>query len=223
MPKQSNISEALSHQSKYCYSNSDVLINSQGIKDQETLDIVERRISALMLLDLQTKKTPKAFELFRIDYLLKIHEHVFGHLYSFAGKIRTENIVKGNTPFCRPEYIASYLRMTIDKMKDDVKKLKTKEDVVHFLAYYYSELNIIHPFREGNGRVLREYLRQVVNFISLNNSLDYELDFSSIDEEDKKNLLNGSIVSAATGELEYLYLFFDSTLKEKVVNQSFKR
>ena len=101
--------------------------------------------------------------------------------------------------------------------------IKTKEDIVDFLAYYYSELNIIHPFREGNGRVLREYLRQVVGFISLNNSLDYELDFSNVDEKDKEKLINGSIVSAATGELEYLKLFFDSTLKEKIVNPSFKR
>ena len=154
---------------------------------------------------------------------MKIHKIVFGHLYPFAGQIRDENIMKGNTPFCRPEYIANYLRMTIDKMNDGVKKLKTKEDIVDFLAYYYSELNIIHPFREGNGRVLREYLRQVVGFISLNNSLNYELDFSNIDEKDKENLTNGSIISAMTGELEYLKLFFDSTLKEKVIDQSFKK
>ena len=223
MLKQSNVSEALNTQSKYCYPNSDVLINSQGIKDQNTLDAVERRVSALMLLDLQNKKIPKALELFKMEYLLKIHADVFGYLYPFAGKIRTENITKGHTPFCRPEYIANYLKMTIDKMKDDVQKIKTKEEIVHFLAYYYSELNIIHPFREGNGRVLREYLRQVVAFLSLNNSLDYELDFSSVDENDKKNLINGSIVSAATGELEYLNLFFESTLKEKIVSQSFKR
>ena len=88
---------------------------------------------------------------------------------------------------------------------------------------HYSELNIIHPFREGNGRVLREYLRQVVGFISLNNSLNFELDFSNVNEKDKEHLLNGSIVSAATGDLEYLKLFFDSTLKEKIINQSFKR
>ena len=223
MSERSNIQEALSNQSKYCYPDTDVLINIQGIRDQATLNIVERRISALMLLDLQTKKTPKAFTLFQVDYLLKIHQYVFGYIYEFAGKIRTENIVKGNTPFCRPEYIANYLRMTIDKMKEDIKKIKTKEELIEFLAYFYSELNIIHPFREGNGRVTREYLRQVVEFISLNNKLAYELDFSSIDTKDKENLINGSIVSAATGELDYLKLFFASTLKEKLVNQSFKR
>ena len=223
MPTKDNIDHILNTQSKYCYPDSEVLINYQGITDQKTLDIVERRVSALMLLDLQTKKVPKAFELFRADYLLKIHNYVFNHLYPFAGQIREENITKGNTPFCRPEFIASYLRMTIDKMKKKKKKMKTKEDIVQFLAYYYSELNIIHPFREGNGRILREYLRQVVGFISLNNSLNYELDFSNIDDADKKNLLNGSIVSAMTGDLEYLKLFFDSTLKEKVINQSFKR
>ena len=223
MAAKNNIADALSYQSKYCYSGTKVLINNLEIRDQKTLDAVESRISALMLLDLQTRKTPKAFELFRIDYLLNLHQIVFGHLYPFAGKIRNENITKGNTPFCRPEYIANYLRMTIDKMKDAVAKLKNKEDIVAFLAYYYSELNVIHPFREGNGRVLREYLRQVVDFISLNNSLNYELNFADVSEQDKQNLINGSIVSAATGELEYLKLFFDSTLKEKIIEQSKKR
>lgn len=212
MKNKSNIEEALNNQSKYCYPNSDVLINKKNIHDQKTLDVVERGISALMLLDLQARKIPKAFELFRLDYFLKIHKDVFGFIYPFAGQIREENIVKGNTPFCRPEYIASYLRMTLDKMKEDINKVHNKEELIDFLAYFYSELNIIHPFREGNGRVIREYLRQVVAFKSLN----YELDFSNVDEKDKENLINGSIESASTGKLEFLKEFFNSTLKEMV-------
>ena len=106
-------------------------------------------------------------------------------------------------------------------MKKDIHELKDKDDIVHFLAYYYAELNIIHPFREGNGRLMREYLRQIVVLLKENYDLNYDLNFSNVDELDKKNLMNGSIISAMTGELEYLEKFFDSTLKDK--NKDFKR
>lgn len=107
----------------------------------------------------------------------------------------------------------------LKKIKKDIHKLKNKEDIVSFLAYYYAELNIIHPFREGNGRLMREYLRQIVVLLKENYDLNYDLDFSNVDELDKKNLMNGSIVSAMTGELEYLENFFDSTL----ISKSFKK
>ena len=215
--KNSRINEALSLQSKYCYSNSNVLKNKLGIKDEKELEAIEKNLTTLMLMDLQMKSIPRANVLFSIDYLLSLHKYVFGNLYSFSGKIRDENIVKGNTPFCRPEFIYNYLSMLIEKMKDDIKKLKSKDDVINFLAFYYSELNIIHPFREGNGRIIREYLRQIVVFI--NNCLDFdcELDFSNITEEDKNNLINGSKVSAMSGNLDLLYKFFSNTLKEKEV------
>lgn len=137
------------------------------------------------------------------------------YIYPFAGTIRKENMVKGNTPFCRPDFIYKYLVMLFDKIVDDVKKIKTKDDIVNFLSYYYSELNIIHPFREGNGRIMREYLRQVVIFINQYFALDYELDFSNVTDEDKDNLINGSITSAMNGDLELLNKFFNSVLKSK--------
>ena len=124
-------------------------------------------------------------------------------------------MTKGNTPFCRPEFIYNYLKMLFDKMLSDIKKIKTKEDIIKFLSYYYSEMNIVHPFREGNGRIMREYLRQITEFINNYLNFDFELDFSNVTEEDKKNLINGSITSAMTGDLELLSKFFDNTLKEK--------
>lgn len=213
----SRVQEALSFQSKYCYPESDVLINKFDIQDQETLNKVERNITTLMLLDLQTKPIPNPKELFTVEYFISLHKRVFEHIYPFAGKIRSENMTKGNTPFCRPEFIYNYLKMLFDKMLGDIKKLKTKEDIIKFLSYYYSEMNIVHPFRDGNGRITREYLRQIVEFINKYLNFDYELDFSVVTEEDKENLMNGSIMSAMTGDLELLSKFFDNTLKEKKI------
>ena len=78
-------------------------------------------------------------------------------------------------------------------------------------------MNIVHPFREGNGRIMREYLRQIVEFINKYLNFNYELDFSSVTEEDKNNLMNGSIMSAMTGDLELLNKFFNSMLKEREI------
>lgn len=207
------------YQSKYCYSDSEVLLNNYNVTDQETLDIIERRVSALMLTKIQMREIPKEQVLFSIDYICQLHKEIFEHVYSFAGKIRRENITKGNTPFCRPEFIIESLTNILKKIKKDIHKLKNKEDIVSFLAYYYAELNIIHPFREGNGRLMREYLRQIVVLLKENYDLNYDLDFSNVDELDKKSLMNGSIVSAMTGELGYLENFFDSTL----ISKSFKK
>lgn len=209
------------YQSKYCYPDSEVLLNKYNVTDQEILDIIERRVSALMLTKIQMREIPDVQVLFSIDYICQLHKEIFEHVYHFAGKIRRENITKGNTPFCRPEFIVENLTNILKKMKKDIHELKDKDDIVHFLAYYYAELNIIHPFREGNGRLMREYLRQIVVLLKENYDLNYDLNFSNVDELDKKNLMNGSIISAMTGELEYLEKFFDSTLKDK--NKDFKR
>lgn len=210
-----SLDEALNFQSRCCYHGSNILINKLDIHEQKTLDKAERNITALMLMKLQLNPIPNPKELFSVEYFINLHKQVFEYIYPFAGTIRKENMVKGNTPFCRPDFIYKYLVMLFDKIFDDVKKIKTKDDIVNFLSYYYSELNIIHPFREGNGRIMREYLRQVVIFINQYLDLDYELDFSNVTDEDKDNLINGSITSAMNGDLELLNKFFNSVLKSK--------
>ena len=209
------IDEALNGQSKFCYPGTDILINNFDIRDQEQLEIAERRITILKLAEIQLNGIPNyRFDL-SVDSLLKIHEFIFKDIYSFAGKIRSENIIKGKTPFCRPEFIYNYLNMLFDEMKQKIRKLKSRDDIVNFLAYYYSELNIVHPFREGNGRTLREFFRQMIVYINELYKTNFELDYSNIEIEDKANLINGSILSAMTGNLELLSLFFNRVLKEK--------
>lgn len=223
MPKNGRLEECLSEQSKYCYEGTEVLVNNFNIYNQEQLEMVERRISALMLTKIQIEDVPSFKEVFDMKYLCHLHKEVFGKIYPFAGEIRRENISKGHTPFCRPEFIVSNLVMLLEKMPEDIKKIKSRDDIVYFLAYYYSELNVIHPFREGNGRIMREYLRQVVVLIDRLYNLDYDLNFSNVDETDKSNLMNGSIVSAMNGDLTLLKSFFDSRLKDMCIDYSFRR
>ncbi|HIR49020.1 MAG TPA: Fic family protein [Candidatus Faecimonas gallistercoris] len=211
----SRIDESLDSQSKYCYPNTEVLINKLGIKDQETLEVAERRITTLMLSAIQLRDIPSPSKLFSGKYYLDLHKEVFEHIYDFAGQIRDENITKGNTPFCRPEFIYSYLNETLQTLGKKITKIQSKDDITTWLADCYGELNIIHPFREGNGRIAREFLRESVECMDKYLGFNYELAFSDVNEQSSEQFIHASIVSAITGDNQELKSFFTETLKEK--------
>lgn len=208
----SNIDDVFNEQSIYCYPNSDVLINKKDIKDPNVLSSVERMITTYNLSRLHVEPIKGDFD---IDHYLMIHQFLFGELYPFAGKIRMENMTKGNTPFCRPEYIYYYLNAILNKMNLQIEKVTNEEELLDLLAYCFSEINVIHPFREGNGRAQREFFREFVNSkVKFGN---YDLDYSLLDARGKQNLMNGSIISSATGDTILLREFLKQSLvcKEK--------
>lgn len=215
----SRIEESLNFQSKYCYPGTDVLINKLNIKNQEDLDVAERRITILMLTTMELREVPSPDKLFSVNYYLGLHKELFGEIYSFAGEIRGENMTKNNTVFCRPENIYYYLKDTLLKMSKDLPRLENKDDMVDWLAYYYGELNAIHPFREGNGRVSREFLREVVECADKYLGFNYELNFSGITNEDSIYFNQASIINNLTGSTQELSQFFQKILKEKQEKQ----
>lgn len=142
----------------YCYPNSDVLVNKLNIHDNKNLATVERK---LVLLKLYTLRQNKNIGNFDIYHFLSIHKFLFEDIYPFAGKIRSEDIAKGSFRFAKWEYIEDELRKLLDKLSKDNLKNLSKEEMAKKLAYYMSELNVLHPFREGNGRTIREFIRQL--------------------------------------------------------------
>ena len=142
----------------YCYPNSDVLVNKLNIHDNKKLATVERK---LVLLKLYTLRQNKNIGNFDIYHFLSIHKFLFEDIYPFAGKIRSEDIAKGSFRFAKWEYIEDKLRKLVDKLSKDNLKNLSKEEMAKKLAYYMSELNVLHPFREGNGRTIREFIRQL--------------------------------------------------------------
>ena len=142
----------------YCYPDSDVLVNKLNIHDNKKLATVERK---LVLLKLYTLRQNKNISNFDIHHFLSIHKFLFEDIYPFAGKIRSEDIAKGSFRFAKWEYIEDELRKLLDKLSKDNLKNLSKEEMAKKLAYYMSELNVLHPFREGNGRTIREFIRQL--------------------------------------------------------------
>ena len=119
---------------------------------------------------------------------------MFEDIYDFAGLVRTENIAKDNFKFAEWQYIESELEKLLIQLNDeDYLTGLNKESLAERLAHYLAELNVLHPFREGNGRSTREFVRQ----LALKNN--YYLNFN---KEDAEEILKASIKSVA--DTEYL-------------------
>ena len=162
--------------STYCYPNSHVLKNKLNIRNQAELEAAESAITSVKSTQLMMNRLNGRFG---TAHLKKIHKFLFCDIYSWAGKIRTVNIFKGN-PFCRAEYIESQLNMLFMQLKEEkyLKDYSGKEEFGKRLAYYLSEINVIHPFREGNGRTQRMFIEHLAY------NAGYTLDFMKINSDD---------------------------------------
>lgn len=202
-------------QSKYCYQGTSVLINKKNILDKEQLKAEEVELTTykLSLLNLDDDVLDKKYN---FDHYLSIHRFLFDELYDFAGCIRNENVYKcrepyatGKTPFCQVYLIRDMLNQTLQEMNINYRKITNRERYVLFLSKYFLDLNIVHPFREGNGRTLREFLREYVERINKDLGFDFELDYT-MDEETKDKFAAAAVLD----DQNLAYEVFDLLLKE---------
>lgn len=202
----------LNYESKYSLPNG-TLKNELGITDNDELERIERLITTFRLAKLYLNPSLSLgddIKPFSLEHYLNIHKYLFNGIYPFAGEIRDE-VIKKSYAFCLPERIYDNLKNTIDNMRKISRRVSNRKDLVDFITYYYSVLNIIHPFREGNGRCEREFLRQYISYICENNLDDeYYLDFNLI--TDKKEFAD-AIVNADIGlDNKSLRNIFDNIL-----------
>lgn len=136
--------------SKYCYPNSEVLINKMNIQDAKKLQYYEAKITAAKSLGLRQKGITGNFDK---AHFLSIHQYLFEDIYPFAGKLREENIAKGEFRFAMWEYIEPELETLLNKLKkENYLEGLPIDQLSKRLAYYLAELNVLHPFREGNRK-----------------------------------------------------------------------
>lgn len=144
-------------QSVYCYRDSDVLKNKLRIRDKAELKQAEEEFTAVkQLVLLQTPLKGR----FTRTHLMRIHRFLFEDVYPFAGYIRRESIRKGDTRFYPPDLIDRELRRVFSEIHGENMLGETAlEKQISNLSRVMAELNVIHPFREGNGRTIRELIR----------------------------------------------------------------
>lgn len=145
-----------------------MLDNKLGIINEVELSKEEERLSkikALKLFDIDLNN----LKIGTLECLSSIHEYLFNEIYSFAGKIRKENIAKGNFRFASSLYLEDILKK-IDKMPEN-----NYDEIIK----KYIEMNAAHPFREGNGRSTRIWLDMI-----LKSRLNKVIDWSKVQKED---------------------------------------
>lgn len=141
------------------YMVGDVFKNKLNIQSSEQLEIAERELSAFRAESLLLQPLPKQFDL---SYLQFIHQTLFGDVYDWAGEIRRIDISKGHTRFANFTFIESESQKLLDKLnrENNLQNLD-KQAFSERAAYYLGELNVLHPFRDGNGRTLRFFITQL--------------------------------------------------------------
>ncbi len=179
-------------QSRYCYPNTDILINKKDIKDPILLESVERIIIAYKLAILNSGDYSNINQTWNYDHFMSIHKFLFDELYDFAGEVRRENMFK-SIWFIPTVNASIMLTETLEKMKKKISKYKTREELIKEIADRFLDLNVIHIFREGNGRTTREFLREYVEEVSKKTNLNYEIDYKLMTDDIKAKYLEASI------------------------------
>jgi cell filamentation protein len=145
------------------------LANKLGITDSAELARVEERISKAKALELFETGLLDKFPFGTFEGLAMIHKHLFGEIYDFAGQMRTVNIAKGSFRFAPVMYLEAALA-NIAKMPQS-----TFDEIIE----KYVEMNVAHPFREGNGRSTRLWLDAI-----LKKELRQVIDWNMVDKDD---------------------------------------
>ena len=197
-----------SNQSIYCYPGTSVFINNRNIMDKKELLQLEKMLVNYNLTELILGKGNFKRDL-TYNHYLAIHRYLFESLYPFAGKLREEFTNKTNDEiegeegiriYCNPDFIYDALNERLKLMKKQAVKVKSKDQLLDFLADNYMELYYIHPFREGNSRTLREFLREYVELMDqlLFDFGHYRLEYGNLTDECRDNFTRAVIWNTST-------------------------
>ena len=175
------------------------LENKLDITDSTELARMEEKISKKKAVELIENGYLDNYEVGTFQMLAAIHRYLFGDIYEFAGKVRTVNVAKGNFRFAPVMYLQAAIE-NIEKMPQS-----TFEEIIE----KYVEMNIAHPFREGNGRSTRIWLDLI-----LKKELNMVIDWSVVDKEDYLLAMERSPIK----DIEIKYIL-KQALTDKVENR----
>ena len=179
-----------------CYPDTTVLVNKLDIRTQELLTEAESVLVTSFSVKLE--KTMR-FENVDFDYYKNLHRQMFSDLYDWAGTVRKINISKKGTVFCNASDIERIGTLKFERLKKQkfLKEMKNDE-FLDELTDLYHELNMLHPFREGNGRTLRLFVTLLVR------NTGRDIDFNNADSD----LLTIATIRAAQGDKSLLRSVF---------------
>lgn len=184
-----------------CYEGTTCLINKFDINDENILKDLETTVTFGKITEYTLNPL---FDTFDANHYKAIHKYLFEDIYDWAGEYRTVDMSKKGTSFAKAESIDELMSKCFARLqaKNCFQGLSFN-DFIDSIVEFYCVTNMIHPFREGNGRTQRLFLTQLIN---LNN---YSIDFSKIDTDE----LMIATIQAANGVTDYLKGIFKNAIK----------
>jgi len=183
-----------------CYEGTSVLINKFGIRDEAELTELETVITTTKITMILS--SPYDGPLDGAHYR-ELHRIIMGDIYDWAGCIRTVPLSKKGTGFHSPEGLETALEALFRRLADQGSFLDLPDsEYAQSIAEFYSDLNLLHPFREGNGRTQRVLITQLIE------RSGRHIDFSRCD----KDMLMIATVYAAQGVADHLTEFFEKEI-----------
>ena len=184
-----------------CYEGTSCLINKLGIKDDKKLKEFEAAVTLAKASEFEKEPFGSTFD---VAHYKAIHIFLFEDIYDWAGEYRTINMSKKGTSFAEADKIAGLMNACFKRLKDnDCFRNNRFEEFIENIVDFYQVTNMIHPFREGNGRTQRLFITQLIRF---NN---YDINFSEIDSDD----LMIATIQAANGVNDNLVRIFKESIK----------
>jgi len=190
-------------QDPYCYPGTCVLRNRLGVREDDRLSHAERALSEIAASEIEFELPP-----YDLAYLKRIHRHLFEEVYGWAGEIRTVDIAKGNTRFCNvnriePEAHKLFLRLSRSGWLEHLDHAS----LIVAVAEFFGDLNVIHPFREGNGRAQRILFEHIIV------NAGYEIDWWPVGECEWVQ----ANVDAVTCDYRALIVIFDKCIGGRIM------
>jgi cell filamentation protein len=190
--------------------------NHFGISDYNRLQPIEAPLVAKRGGELEDQGITGDFT---PSHLRAIHRYLFQDVFPWAGELRVVNISKGNQPFGPAQFIAAALEDALAKLRrEDLLINLTRQAFAARAAFYLGEINAIHPFREGNGRAQREFIRQLALHAG------HPLSWSAVGTGfTQQQMIDASIVSHTKGDNTALAAIIEAALfstRERINKES---
>ncbi|MBO5357630.1 MAG: Fic family protein [Clostridia bacterium] len=196
------MSYTLNSSTDNCYEGTTCLINKLDIRDEKILNEIEADITFAKASLLEKEPIKGSFD---FDHYKAIHHFLFLDLFDWAGQIRTVNISKKGTSFVSHEKIEKIGKLCLSKISNGYLDNISHGEFAKRIAELYHDMNMLHPFREGNGRTQRIFFAQLIRYYG------YDIDFSEIDFD----YLMFATIRAANGVMDFLNEVFLDAIKTR--------
>ena len=196
------MSYTLNSSTDNCYEGTTCLINKLDIRDEKLLNEIEADITFAKASLLEKEPIKGKFD---FEHYKEIHQFLFSDLFDWAGQIRTVNISKKGTNFVSCEKIEKIGELCLSKISKGYLDNISHSEFAKRISELYHDINMLHPFREGNGRTQRIFFAQLIRHYG------YDIDFSQIDVD----YLMFATIRAANGVMDFLNDAFYNAIKTR--------